>query len=60
MVFGIIDHEQLTVVDLHPVYQTGIVGCLGPTPAAGLNLDLDALVGHLQEALGSLEQQALE
>jgi len=47
-VLGIVDHEELSVVHLHPVHQAGVVGGPRTTPAPGFDLHLDPLVGQLR------------
>ena len=50
---GIADHLQLTGGHLHPVDQTGVVGCRLATPAPGLDLDLLADIGQFEELVSS-------
>jgi len=60
MIVGVVDDEQLAVVDLHTVDQSGVVGSPLTAPTAGLDLNLDPLIGHLEETLGAGEQFSLK
>ena len=54
------DHDDLAVVHLLAVDQPSVLGGAGAAPAAGLDLELLALVGQLEEAGRALEELAAE
>ena len=60
VIVGVVDHEQLAVVDLGTVDQSCIVGSSLTAPTAGFDLNLDPFVGHLEETLGTGEQFSLK
>ena len=57
---SVANNLQLAVVDLPAIHQSGVVSCPLATEAAGLHLELVALVCHFHEPLGPGEEFALE